>query len=478
MSDHSFSQAPSTGSSQDLSQVIPQDLSRDLSQAQSQDRPHVVIVGGGFGGLTAAKALRRARVTLVDRRNHHLFQPLLYQVAMAGLSATDIAAPIRAVLRRQRDTTVLLGEVVGVELDTRTVQLDGGRLTYDYLILAAGAQTDYFNHPQWARFAAGLKTAEDAVELRRRVLTAFEAAERSPDPEQRRQLLTFVIVGGGPTGVELAGALAELSRHVLARDFRHINPRDAAIILIEGGPRVLPSFPEFLSERSRAKLTQLGVTVRTEQRVLDMDAHGVNLAQERINAKTVIWAAGVRAVPLAQKLGVACDRGGRVLVEPDLTLPGHKEVFVIGDMAAFLHQGGSPLPGLSPVAMQQARHVARNILAAQRGEPHTPFHYVDKGNMATIGRAAAVAVIGPFKFDGYLAWLLWLFVHVFFLITFANRAAVLLTWAWQYLTYQRGARLITAAPPALAPPTEPPALTPPTLFPAPVTKTAAAGRAS
>jgi NADH dehydrogenase len=419
----------------------------------------VVIVGGGFGGLTAAKALRGTpvRVTLIDRNNHHLFQPLLYQVAMAGLSATDIAAPIRSVLRYQKNATVLLAEVCGVDLASRTVLLDSGSVKYDYLILAAGARSTYFGHDEWARYAIGLKDVEDALTIRRRVLMAFEAAERSSDPIERQRLLTFVIVGGGPTGVELAGALAELSHRVLARDFRNINPRDANILLIEGGPRILATFPERLSLRAQKKLEHLGVRVLPGKRVLAIDADGVNLPDGRIDSKTVLWAAGVRAESLAEKLGLPVDRGGRVLVEPDLSLPAHSNVFAIGDMAAFVHQGGKPLPGLSPVAMQQARHAVRNILAALRSRPSRPFHYVDKGTMATIGRSAGVAVIGRLAFDGFIAWLLWLVVHVFFLTTFANRIAVMLTWAWQYLSYQRGARLISVphGRPAFGPEAEP-----------------------
>lgn len=407
--------------------------------------PHVVIIGGGFGGLTAAKQLdgARVRVTLVDRLNHHLFQPLLYQVAMAGLSPADIAAPIRSVVRFQPNVRVLLAEVQDIDVATRRVVLDRGELQYDYLIVAAGAQNHYFGHDDWAKYAVGLKDIDDAVEVRRRVLLAFEAAERTVDPAERERLLTFVVVGGGPTGVELAGALGELSRYVLARDFRNINPAHAKIILIEGGPRILSSFPDSLAMRAVIDLGQLGVEVRAGLRVTKIDGRGVEANGKFIPTATVLWAAGVRGSPLAARLGGEVDRAGRVVVNPDLSVASRKEVFAIGDMAAFLHQDGKPLPGVSPVAIQQARHVAHCLTADLDHEPRTPFVYVDKGSMATIGRAAAIAHIGKLRIGGFIAWMLWLLVHIFFLITFRNRLAVLFNWAYQYFTYKRGARLIT-----------------------------------
>lgn len=407
--------------------------------------PHVVIIGGGFGGLTAAKQLDGAnvRVTLVDRCNHHLFQPLLYQVAMAGLSPADIAAPIRSVVRFQPNVSVLLAEVQDIDVNARRVVLDRGDLRYDYLIVAAGAQNHYFGHDDWAKYAVGLKDIDDAVEVRRRVLLAFEAAERTVDPAERERLLTFVVVGGGPTGVELAGALGELSRYVLARDFRNINPAQAKIILIEGGPRILSSFPDALAMRAVIDLGHLGVEVRAGLRVTKIDGRGVEASGKFIPTATVLWAAGVRGSPLSAKLGGEIDRAGRVIVNPDLSVAARREVFAVGDMAAFLHQDGKPLPGVSPVAIQQARHVAKNLLADLDQEPRTPFVYVDKGSMATIGRAAAIAHIGRLNIGGFLAWMLWLLVHIFFLITFRNRIAVLFNWAYQYFTYKRGARLIT-----------------------------------
>jgi NADH dehydrogenase len=408
--------------------------------------PHVVIVGGGFGGLTAATELRGApvRITLVDRANHHLFQPLLYQVAMTGLSPADIAAPIRSVLRQQKNATVLLAEVQGVDLQQKKLRLDhGGELAYDFLLLAVGASNFYFGHDDWARFAVGLKDLDDAVEVRRRVLLAFEAAERAPSAEERQRLLTFVVVGGGPTGVELAGALAELSRFVLARDFRNVDPTGARIVLLEGSPRILGTFPEKLSQRAEADLKRLGAEVRAQTKVTRIDEQGVHIGDELLPTATVLWAAGVRPAPLTASLGAPLDHAGRVLVEPDLTLPGHPEVFALGDMAAFLHQDGRPLPGTSPVAMQQARHAAASIRATLRGQPRTKFRYVDKGNMATIGRAAAIVHIKRLQLSGFLAWLFWLMVHIFFLITFRNRIAVLANWAYSYFTYKRGARLIT-----------------------------------
>ena len=412
-----------------------------------ENAKHVVIVGGGFGGLTAAQGLRRApvRITLIDSRNHHLFQPLLYQVAMAGLSAAEIAAPIRSVLRRQANATVLLTTAKSVNLDARTLELTIGTLSYDYLILAVGAQNYYFGHDDWSRYAVGLKDIDDALEIRRRVLLAFEAAEISSDPKERERLLTFIVVGGGPTGVELAGALAELARHVLDSDFRTIDPSSARVLLLEGGPRILATFPEKLSQRATRDLARLGVEVRTGQHVTRIDEAGVHIGDQHLLSATVLWAAGVRPQKLTESLAAPHDRAGRILVEPDLTLPHYKDVFAIGDMTTFVHQGGAPLPGTSPVAMQQARHVARTIRDAVRGKPdaYRPFHYIDKGNMATIGRAAAIAQLGRLEIGGFCAWLLWLAVHIFFLITFHNRVAVLLDWAYQYFTYRRGARLIT-----------------------------------
>ncbi|HKX29261.1 MAG TPA: NAD(P)/FAD-dependent oxidoreductase [Blastocatellia bacterium] len=411
--------------------------------------PRVVIIGGGFGGLTTAQALKNApvQVTVVDRTNHHLFQPLLYQVAMAGLSPADIAAPIRSVLRKQKNVSVLLAEATGIDLTQRTVQLrnfEGERetLAYDYLVLATGGRTSYFGHDDWEKFAPGLKDLDDAVEIRRRVLLAFEAAEIEDDPQRRKDLLTFAVVGGGPTGVELAGAIAELARYVMARDFRTINPQQAEIILLEGGPRILPSFSPDLSESAQRQLTQLGVKVRVNARVTRIDEKSVSLGDERIKVATVIWAAGVQATDFTRSLGVRLDRSGRVVVNPDLTLPDFARVFAIGDMVTFL-QEGQPLPGVSPVAMQMGRCVARNIVNDLKDDPREKFWYVDKGNMATIGRKAAIAEIGKLHLRGFLAWLTWLGVHIFFLIGFRNRFTVLFNWAWSYFTYQRGARLIT-----------------------------------
>ncbi len=407
--------------------------------------PRVVVVGAGFGGLAAARRLAGApvRVTVVDRRNHHLFQPLLYQVATAGLSPGDIAYPIRSVLRRQQNARVLLAEVVAIDVVKRQVELADGMLGYDFLILAAGAGHAYFGHDAWEKNAPGLKTLEDALAIRRRILLAFELAERETDPGARRDLLTFVIVGGGPTGVELAGAIAEISRHVLVSDFRAIDPREARIVLVEAGPRILSAYAPRSSERASATLRSRGVEVRTGSPVTGVDAGGVSLMGERIGARTVLWAAGVAASPLAKSLGTPLDNAGRALVEPDLSVPGHPEVFVIGDLSIFLHQTGRPLPGLSPVAMQQGRAAARNILFSLAGRPRLPFHYADKGTMAVIGRAAAVAELAGLKFSGLTAWLLWCFVHIFYLIGFRNRVIVMLEWAWAYFAYERGARLIT-----------------------------------
>ena len=406
--------------------------------------PHVVIIGAGFGGLTAAQALKRAlvRITVVDRTNHHLFQPLLYQVAMAGLSPADIAAPIRSILRNQKNVTVLLAEATGVDFANREVVFNEARLAYDYLLLATGGRTSYFGHDEWEQFAPGLKDLDDAVEIRRRVLMAFEAAEKESDPQRRKELLTFVVVGGGPTGVELAGSIAELARYVLARDFRTIHPESAEILLLEGGEKILSSFTPDLSDSALLQLTALGVKVRTGAQVTDIDETGVYLGKEKINSASVIWGAGVRATALTQSLGVELDRAGRVVVAKDLSVPGHNNVFAIGDMALFM-QDGKPLPGVSPVAMQMGECVARNISKELAGQPRKEFHYTDKGTMATIGRKAAIAHVGKLKLSGFPAWLFWLVLHIWFLIGFRNRFAVMFNWAWSYFTYQRGARLIT-----------------------------------
>ncbi|HWV39760.1 MAG TPA: NAD(P)/FAD-dependent oxidoreductase [Vulgatibacter sp.] len=407
---------------------------------------HVVIVGGGFGGLAAARALKNADVdvTLVDRANYNLFQPLLYQVATSGLSTTEIATPIRAVVGDQKNTRVLLDEVRDIDLDKRLVYLRDERpLSYDFLVVAAGSRTNYFGNWEWARYGLPLKDLDDALELRRRVLLAFEAAEREPDEAVRRKLLSFVVIGGGPTGVELAGALAELSRYVLARDFRQAKPGEARVILIEALPRILPTFDEKLSAKAAEHLEKMGVRVLTGRKVTNIDDQGVHLGDELLTAGTVMWAAGVQARPLARRLGAELDRGGRVIVEQDCSVPGHPEVFVIGDMAHFRGEDGEPFPGLAPVAMQQGRYVADAIQRTVAGEERKPFRYRDKGVMATVGRSKAVMQKGRLKFDGVLAWLAWVVVHIWYLIGFRNRFAVLTDWAYSYLTYKRGARLIT-----------------------------------
>ncbi len=418
--------------------------------AAPQNPPRVVILGGGFGGLYAARALRRApaRLTIVDRRNHHLFQPLLYQVATAALNPSDIAVPIRRVLRRQENASVLLGEATAVDVAARKVILADGEIPYDYLIIATGAAHSYFGHDDWARVAPGLKTIEDALEIRRRILLAFEAAEREADPGRRRELLTFVVVGGGPTGVELAGALAEIARRILRQDFRSIDPASARVLLVEAGPRLLPAFDARLSEKAARALRRLGAEVVTDSPVTSIDATGVSLGARRIPSRNVLWAAGVAASPLARSLGVPLDRAGRVAVTPELTLPGHAEVFVIGDLAT-LQQDGRPVPGVAPAAQQMGRHAARNILRALDGLPYEPFHYRDKGSLATIGRAAAVAQFGRVLLSGFLAWMAWLLIHIYFLIGFRNRLLVMLQWAWLYLRYESGARLITGETGAL-----------------------------
>jgi NADH dehydrogenase len=404
----------------------------------------VVIVGGGFGGLFAARGLKGApvTVTLVDRQNHHLFQPLLYQVATAGLSSAEIASPIRRILRRQRNATVLMAEARGVDLEGRRLLLADGELRYDVLVVATGAAHSYFGHPEWAEHAPGLKTLDDALELRRRVLLAFEAAEREEDAERRRQWLTFVVIGGGPTGVEMAGALAEIARHALAREFRRIDPRTARVVLVEAGPRILAVYPEELSRKAVLQLEGLGVQVWTGATVTGIDAQGVGMGGDRLAARTVVWAAGVQASALGRALGAPTDRAGRVKVTPELTLPGRPEVFVIGDLAA-LDQDGRAVPGVAPAAMQMGRHAALNIVRAARGEAPLPFRYRDKGSLATIGRRAGIAWFGGRRtLTGFVAWAAWLAVHIFFLIGFRNRFVVMFTWAWAYFTYQRSARLI------------------------------------
>jgi NADH dehydrogenase len=408
----------------------------------------VVILGAGFGGLAAARTLRRAavQVTVIDRTNHHLFQPLLYQVATAALNPGDIAAPIRRILRNQRNAEVFLAEAVSIDPGGRRVVLADGEMPYDYLVVATGATHSYFGHDEWAPFAPGLKSIEDALEIRRRVLSAFEIAEREPDEARRKAWMTFVVVGAGPTGVELAGTLAEIARWTLARDFRHIDPAQARVLLLEGTERVLPPYPADLSEKARRQLERLGVEVCTGTFVTGIDAEGVSIGSQRIEARTVLWAAGVAASPLARSLGAPLDRAGRVRVEPDLSVPGHPEIFVVGDLA-HVEQEGQLVPGVAPAAIQMGEHAARNILRALKGQPPEPFRYRDKGSMATIGRAAAVAQIGRLKFSGLVAWLLWLFVHILFLIGFRNRLLVMIQWAWSYVTYDRGARLITGQTP-------------------------------
>jgi NADH:quinone reductase (non-electrogenic) len=409
--------------------------------------PHVVIVGGGFAGLTAARTLRGApvRITLVDRHNHHVFQPLLYQVATAGLSSADIASPLRHILRRQRNVTVLLADATGVDLRHQRLILRDGDMPYDFLVVAAGATHSYFGHDEWALHAPGLKTLADAVDIRHRVLLAFERAERETDEARRDAWLTFVVIGAGPTGVEMAGTLAEIARLTLRGEFRHIDPSRARVILVEGTSRVLPPYPPDLSDHARRSLESLGVTVRTGAMVTGVDANGVQLGDDRITARTIVWAAGVAASPLGRSLGVPVDRAGRVKVEADLTVPGHKDVFVVGDLA-LVEQDGRPVPGVAPAANQMGRQAAVNILRALEGQPHAAFHYVDKGSLATIGRRAGVAQIGRIKLWGAPAWLAWLVIHIFFLIGFRNRIVVMFDWAVAYLTYQRHARLLLPPP--------------------------------
>lgn len=444
----------------------------------------VVIIGGGFGGLCAAQKLAGVagvQVTIIDRRNHHLFQPLLYQVATAGLSPAEIAYPIRTIFSRKRNVKVLLERATSVDLGRRVLVTEDTEIPYDNLILACGARHSYFGHDEWEPYAPGLKSLEEATEIRRRMLTAFELAEKTTDPERQRKLLTFVVIGGGPTGVELAGALGEISRFTLARDFRNIDPRRTRVILIEAGPRILAAFDESLSQRATTDLEALGVTVWTSTKVTCIDDQGVTLGNETVQAATILWAAGVAPSELNKSLGVPLDRQGRIVVEQDCSLKHHPEVFIVGDQAHF-EQDGKPLPGLAPVAMQQGRLVGRNIRRELAGKPREPFRYRDKGQMATIGRRRAIVEIGRFRFGGLFAWLTWLFVHILYLIGFKNRIEVILNWSWNYVAFSRGARLIVGkdSRPPPAPPARPaatiPASAPPpaAAAPAPASPLAAA----
>jgi NADH dehydrogenase FAD-containing subunit len=412
---------------------------------ETDSRPRVVIVGAGFGGLSAAKALADAqvRVTLVDRRNHHLFQPLLYQVATAGLSPAQIATPIRTILRKQKNAEVLLGTVDAIDADRREVHLDGHVINYDVLVVATGARHSYFGRDDWEQFAPGLKSLEDATELRKRILLAFERAELERDPAERKRLLTFVVIGAGPTGVEMAGSIAELARRALASDFRAIDPKLARVLLVEAGPRALAAFPESLSAYTRKQLEHLGVELMTDTKVTGIDAEGVQLGDMRVSSSCVIWAAGVAASPVAKWFSAEADRAGRVMVGPDLTLPGRPEVFVIGDCASARGKDGKPLPGLAPVAKQQGEYVGWLIEQRRRGRTEKPFHYADYGALATVGRKVAIADFGKFQLRGFIGWVFWCVAHVYFLIGFRNRLSVAIDWMWSYLTFQRGSRLIT-----------------------------------
>jgi len=416
-----------------------------MSEAQTQSNPHVVIIGGGFGGLSAAKGLSAQpfEVTLIDRNNHHLFQPLLYQVATAGLSPADIASPIRGILRGQRNTKVMLGEVSGVDLKRKEVMVDDRRIPYDFLVIATGARHAYFGHDDWASFAPGLKTIDDATALRRRILLAFERAEAECDADERARLMTFVIVGGGPTGVEMAGAIAELAKRALALDFRSIDPRCARIILVEAASRLLTPFDPPLSNAARRSLESLGVEVRLGAAVSECSCQGVRVGGTFVPARTIIWAAGVMASPAGRWLGAETDRAGRVKVRADLSVPGHPDVFVIGDTAAFTTANGTMLPGVAPVAKQQGQHIAHALIARTKGKVVEAFRYSDFGSLATIGRKRAVAQFGRLRLSGFPAWVLWSVAHVYFLIGFRSRLVVALNWAWSYITFQRGSRLIT-----------------------------------
>jgi NADH dehydrogenase len=416
-----------------------------LLMTQNPREPRVVVLGAGFAGMNAAKALERApvQVTVVDRKNHHTFQPLLYQVALAVLSPAEIASPIRTVLRRAANIEVVLGLVGGFDLEKRLVRIDGLDLPYDYLIVAAGATHAYFGHPEWERIAPGLKTIEDAIEIRRRVLLAFETAEREAIAGRPSATLNFVVIGAGPTGVELAGAIADISKRYMERDFRAIDPSKARIILLEGGPRVLPVYPEDLSASAERQLTEMGVEVRTNAMVTNVEQGVVTVGQEKIPAAVILWGAGVSASPLGKMLGAPTDRAGRVLVEPDLSVPGHPEVFVAGDLAASKIDDTRIVPGVAPAAIQMGKFAARQIKRSVAGKPREKFVYWDKGSLATIGRSRAVADLGRLHISGYFAWLAWLFVHLLFLIGFRNRFLVMAEWAWAYITYNQGARLIT-----------------------------------
>jgi NADH dehydrogenase len=424
----------------------PAPTSAPKSVAPAPARPRVVIVGAGFGGLTAAKLLggKPVDVTLIDRQNYHLFQPLLYQVATAGLSPADIAAPIRSVVGRFGNVTVLLGNVDGVDTGASEVRIGVRRVPYDCLVLATGARHAYFGHDEWEAFAPGLKRVEDATEMRRQILLAFERAEGESDADERRRMMTLIVVGGGPTGVELAGAIAELAKRALARDFRNIDPRTARILLVEAGPRVLSTFPEALSESARRQLERLGVEVRLNAPVERVDADGVVVAGERIESRTVLWAAGVAASAAGKWIGAALDRAGRIIVKPDLSVPQHPEIFAIGDTALAVDDEGEPLPGVAPVAKQQGQYIARLILARAAGRNAIgPFRYRNYGNLATIGRKAAVVDFGWLRLRGLIAWLVWTVAHIWYLIGFRNRIIVTLEWLWAYFTFQRGSRLIT-----------------------------------
>lgn len=426
----------------------PNTSTRVTSMHATDPRPHVVVVGGGFAGLSATRALAKAdvRITLIDRTNHHLFQPLLYQVATAVLNPADITVPIRWMLRDQANATVIMAEVDRIDVEQHTLSLDGGTSTvaWDYLLVASGARHAYFGHPEWEAHAPGLKSIEDALEMRRRFLLSFEAAERASAVGQRDALLTFVIVGGGPTGVELAGMIPEITRKAMKHDFRRIDPATSRVVLIEAGPRILPQFPETLSARAERDLRELGVEVRTNTAVTHVDDEGVTLASgDRLLAHTVFWGAGNQASPLARQLGVPLDRAGRVVVGPDLSVPGHRHVFAVGDIASVMTAKGTPVPAVAPAANQMGAHAAEAILHDLRGTPRDTFKYFNKGDLATIGRHRAVAAVGTLQLQGYIAWLAWLFIHILYLAGFRNRLTVFVQWAYQYFTYQRGVRLIT-----------------------------------